>query len=84
MAVGRPLPGDRHDSRGWEESGVKAAVGVTTMITDGGHDGAGPAIPRRKAKGRAGLPDWKETRSRSEQVRARVETTSRPRHFQGR
>ncbi|GHB54945.1 hypothetical protein GCM10010377_52690 [Streptomyces viridiviolaceus] len=34
VVVGRPLPGNRHDSRGWEESGAKAAVGNTT-IADG-------------------------------------------------
>lgn len=27
VVVGRPLPGNRHDSRGWEESGGKDAVG---------------------------------------------------------
>lgn len=37
VVVGRPLPGNRHDSRGWEESGAKAAVGKTMTIADGGY-----------------------------------------------
>ncbi|GAA5610182.1 IS5 family transposase IS112 [Streptomyces platensis] len=39
VVVGRPVPGDRHDSRGWKESGAKAAVGNTTTIADGGYQG---------------------------------------------
>ncbi|MGW1530518.1 transposase family protein, partial [Streptomyces sp. NPDC002159] len=35
VVVGRPLPGNRHDSRGWEESGAKDAVGHTMTIADG-------------------------------------------------
>jgi hypothetical protein len=35
VVVGRPLPGNRHDSRGWEESRAKAAVGTTMTIADG-------------------------------------------------
>ncbi|MCX4546452.1 transposase [Streptomyces sp. NBC_01565] len=74
VVVGRPLPGNRHDSRGWEESGAKAAVGNTTTIADGGYQGTGLVIPHRKAKGQAELPDWKEEHNRShKQVRARVE-----------
>ncbi|GHE45527.1 hypothetical protein GCM10017778_31560 [Streptomyces vinaceus] len=74
VVVGRPLPGNRHDSRGCEESGAKAAVGNTTTIAVGGYQGTGLVIPHRKAKGQAELPDWKEEHSRShKQVRARVE-----------
>ncbi|CAL9669080.1 IS5 family transposase IS112 [Streptomyces sp. enrichment culture] len=74
VVVGRPLPGNRHDSRGWEESGAKAAVGNTTTIADGGYQGTGLVIPHRKAKGQAELPDWEEEHNRShKQVRARVE-----------
>ena len=39
VVVGRPVPGNRHDSRGWEESGAKAAVGNTMTIADGGYQG---------------------------------------------
>ncbi|MFC7968295.1 transposase [Streptomyces cinereoruber] len=74
VVVGRPLPGNRHDARGWEESGAKAAVGNTTTIADGGYQGTGLVIPHRKAKGQAELPDRKEEHNRShKQVRARVE-----------
>ncbi|GLW03960.1 hypothetical protein Slala05_75900 [Streptomyces lavendulae subsp. lavendulae] len=74
VVVGRPLPGNRHDARGWEESGAKAAVGNTTTIADGGYQGTGLVIPHRKAKGQTELPDWKEEHNRShKQVRARVE-----------
>ncbi|MEF2528831.1 MULTISPECIES: transposase [Streptomyces] len=74
VVVGRPLPGNRHDARGWEESGAKAAVGNTTTIADGGYQGTGLVIPHRKVKGQTELPDWKEEHNRShKQVRARVE-----------
>ncbi len=60
VVVGRPLPGNRHDSRGWEESGAKAAVGNTTTIADGGYQGTGLVIPHRRDRGQAELPDWKK------------------------
>jgi hypothetical protein len=76
VVVGRPLPGNRHDSRGWEESGAKAAVGATMTIADGGYQGTGLVIPHRRASGESELPAWKEQHSRShKQVRARVEHT---------
>ncbi|MFD9605183.1 transposase [Streptomyces sp. NPDC059970] len=72
VVVGRPLPGNRHDSRGWEESGAKAAVGNTMTIADGGYQGTGLVIPHRRRKGEK-LPSWKEEHNRShKQVRARV------------
>ncbi|MFF3982224.1 transposase [Streptomyces sp. NPDC001828] len=75
VVVGRHLPGNRHDSRGWEESGAKAAVGSTMTIADGGYQGTGLVIPHRRRKGEE-LPDWKEEHNRShKQVRARVEHT---------
>lgn len=49
--VGRPLAGNRYDSR-WEESGAKAAVGKTMTIADSGYQGTGrpnPPCPRRWA-----------------------------------
>ncbi|GAA1932533.1 hypothetical protein GCM10009837_67860 [Streptomyces durmitorensis] len=45
------MPGNRHDSRGWEESGAKAAVGTTMTIADGGYQGTGLLIPHRRAAG---------------------------------
>ncbi|WP_345639240.1 transposase, partial [Streptomyces lacrimifluminis] len=73
VVVGQPVPGNRHDSRGWEESGAKAAVGKTMTIADGGYLGTGLVIPHRRRKGEE-LPAWKEEHNRShKQVRARVE-----------
>ncbi|MFE6551554.1 transposase [Streptomyces sp. NPDC057746] len=75
VVVGRPLPGNRHDSRGWEESGAKDAVGHTMTIADGGYQGTGLVIPHRRTKGEE-LPAWKEEHNRShKQVRAPVEHT---------
>ncbi|MFJ3804633.1 transposase [Streptomyces sp. NPDC090088] len=75
VVVGRPLPGNRHDSRGWEESGAKNAVGTTMTIADGGHQGTGLVIPHRRTNGEE-LPAWKEEHNRShKRVRARVEHT---------
>ncbi|MFE5604910.1 transposase [Streptomyces coelicoflavus] len=75
VVVGRPLPGNRHDSRGWEESGAKTAVGNTMTIADGGYQGTGLVTPHRRRIGEE-LPDWKREHNRShKQVRARVEHT---------
>ncbi|WP_327358046.1 transposase [Streptomyces sp. NBC_01304] len=75
VVVGRPLPGNRHDARGWAESGAQAAVGNTTTIADGGYQGTGLVIPHRRRKGEE-LPAWKNEHNRShKQVRARVEHT---------
>ncbi|MEV8061401.1 transposase, partial [Streptomyces antimycoticus] len=75
VVVGRPLPGNCHDSRGWEESGAKEAIGITMTIADGGYQGTGLVIPHRRTKGEQ-LPAWKEEHNRShKQVRARVEHT---------
>ncbi|MFI6347989.1 transposase [Streptomyces sp. NPDC050560] len=73
VVVGRPPPGNRNDSRAWEESGTKAAVGTTMTIADGGHPGTGPVRPHRRRTGRE-LPDWKQAHHKShKQARARVE-----------
>ncbi|MFI8305134.1 transposase [Streptomyces sp. NPDC085927] len=75
VVVGRPVPGNRHDSRGWEESGAKDAVGHTMTIADGGYQGTGLVIPHRRTKGKE-LPAWKEEHNRShKRVRARIEHT---------
>ncbi|MGX8904646.1 transposase [Streptomyces netropsis] len=76
VLVGRPVPGNRHDSRGWEESGARAAVGATMTIADGGYQGTGLVIPHRRQAGQAELPAWKEEHNRShKRVRARIEHT---------
>ncbi|MET8977364.1 transposase [Streptomyces sp. NPDC004539] len=75
VIVDRPVPGNRHDSRGWEESGAKDAVGRTTTIAGGGYQGTGLVIPHRRARGKE-LPAWKEAHNRAHiRVRARVEHT---------
>jgi hypothetical protein len=74
VVVGRPLPGNRNDCRAWAESGVKAAVGKTTTIADGGYRGTGLIIPHRRRSKDEELTDWKRARNKShKQVRARVE-----------
>lgn len=64
VVVGRPLPVNRHDPRGWEESGASAAVGATMTIADGGYQGTGLVNPHRRQKGRE-LPARKEEHNRS-------------------
>ncbi|MGM9470145.1 transposase [Streptomyces murinus] len=74
VAVGRPLPGNRNDCKAWELSGAKAAVGRTTVITDGGYRGTGLVIPHRREHDQAELATWKEEHNASHRkVRARVE-----------
>lgn len=73
VLVGRHLPGNRNDCKAWEESGVKAAVGTTMTIADGGYPGTGVVMPHRRRAGEE-LPTWKQEHNRShKQVRARVE-----------
>jgi hypothetical protein len=73
VVVGRPLPGNRVGCKAREESGVKAAVGHTMAIADGGYPGTGLVLPRRRRKGEE-LPEWKPAQSKShKQVHARVE-----------
>ncbi|MFC9608745.1 transposase [Streptomyces niveus] len=73
VLVGRALPGNRNDCKAWEESGVKAAIGKTMTIADGGYPGTGVVMPHRRRAGEE-LPTWKQEHNRShKQVRARVE-----------
>lgn len=73
VLVGRPLLGNRNDCKAWEESGVKAAVGKTMTIADGGYPGTGVVMPHRRRPGEE-LPTWKQEHNRShKQVRARAE-----------
>lgn len=61
VVVGRPLPGNRHDSRGWEESGAKAAVGKTMTIADGGYQGTDWSSRTAGAKARNSRPGKRHT-----------------------
>ena len=73
VAVGRPVPGNRHDSKAWAESGAKDLVGRATTIADGGYPGTGLLIPHRKPKS-GELCAWKAEHNRiHKRVRARVE-----------
>ncbi|MER5966564.1 transposase [Streptomyces sp. NPDC002057] len=73
VVVGRPLPGSRNDCKAWTESGAEAAVGMATVIADGGYPGTGPVIPHRRPKGGV-LAKWQVEHNRGhKQVRARVE-----------
>ncbi|MEU0248328.1 transposase family protein [Streptomyces sp. NPDC006235] len=61
-------------SKAWELSGAKGAVGRTIVIADGGSRGTGLVIPHRRERGQAELPAWKEEHNASHRkVRARVE-----------
>jgi len=74
--VGQPLSGNRNDCKEWELSAAKAAVGHTTVITDGGYRGTGLIIPHRSEPGLVELPALKEEHNRSHRrVRAHVEHT---------
>jgi hypothetical protein len=76
VTVGRPLPGNRNDCKAWEPTGVKDAVGRTTVIAEGGYRGTGLVIPHRRERGQAELPAWKEEHNASHRkVHARVEHT---------
>ena len=73
IAVGRPVPGNRHGSTAWTESGAKDLVGRATAIADGDYPGTGLIIPHRKPKG-GELCAWKQEHNKShKRVRARVE-----------
>ena len=73
VAVGRPVPGNRNDSKAWALSGAKDLVGRAATIADGGYRGTGLIIPHRKPTG-GELPAWKVEHNRShKRVRARVE-----------
>ncbi len=72
VALGRPLPGNRNDCRGWTESGAADACCNTVVIADGGYPSTGLIIPRRRSPG-VELPEWKQAHNKSHRrVRARV------------
>jgi hypothetical protein len=77
VAVGTTMPGNRHDSRAYRESGVDQQCAGAHVMADGGYRG-NPAVimPYRKpGKGRE-LPAWqKELNTVHKRVRARVEHT---------
>jgi hypothetical protein len=76
VAIGQPLPGNRHDARAYSESGVDEQCRGGHVIADGGYLGnPGVIVPYRKpAEGQPPLPQWKQARNTvHKRVRARVE-----------
>ncbi len=73
VVLGTPLPGNRNDCRAWTESGVAHTCRNAMVIADGGCQGTGLIIPRRRPPG-VELPEWKQAHNKSHRkFRARVE-----------
>ncbi|MCD0486069.1 transposase [Streptacidiphilus sp. ASG 303] len=52
LAVGRPLPGARHDSTAYRESGLAGAIRTGIPVADLGYPGTDCRIPHRKPRHR--------------------------------
>jgi hypothetical protein len=77
VAIGDTMPGNRHDSRAYHESGVDQQCAGAQVMADGGYLGNPEVIiPYRKpGKGRS-LPAWQEDLNTvHKSIRARVEHT---------
>ncbi|WP_432180520.1 hypothetical protein [Streptomyces sp. NBC_00063] len=70
------LPDNRHDSKGWEESGAKAAVGNTVTIADGGYQGIGLVIPHRR---QAEQTEREKAKRRKQEAQERLNSGHRQR-----
>jgi hypothetical protein len=78
VAVGTPLPGNRHDSRAYTESGIAQQCTGAHVMADGGYLGNPDVIIpyRNPREGQPPLPQWKQDRNTvHKRVRARVEHT---------
>ncbi|MET8126132.1 hypothetical protein ABZV67_04450 [Streptomyces sp. NPDC005065] len=75
--VGRSVPGNRHDSRGWEESDAEAAVGKAMTIADGGYQGTGLVIPHAVARARDSRTGRRNTTGRTSRSEPASSTPSR-------
>lgn len=75
VAVGNTVPGNRHDSRAYRDSGVDRQCVNVHVMADGGYLGNPDVIiPYRKPGKGADLPGWKqELNTVHKSVRARVE-----------
>ena len=81
VAVGRPLPGNRHDARAFAESGIDRVAKGAPVLGDGGYRGTTALIPHWKRPNRP-LTDKQEAdnavhrraRARVEHVFARMKT----------
>ncbi|GGW76392.1 hypothetical protein GCM10010350_71560 [Streptomyces galilaeus] len=78
VAVGRLLPGNRNDCKAWELSGVKDAVGTTTVIADGGYRGTGLVIPHRREPARPNSRPGKRNTTRPTARSAPASSTPSP------
>jgi hypothetical protein len=76
LAVGAPLPGSRHDSRAFTESGIHSQLSGRPVMADGGYHGTGLIMPFRARRDRRPLPDCQEwSNADHRRIRARVEHT---------
>lgn len=75
VAVGNTVPGNRHDSRAYRDSGVNQRCAGVQVMGDGGYLGNPEVIiPYRKPGKGKELPEWKEELNAvHKSVRARVE-----------
>jgi hypothetical protein len=76
IAVGDPLPGNRHDSPAFRESGMADALAGQTVVADLGYLGnPGLLLPVKRQHDRQLLPWQHDLNTSHRQVRARVEHT---------
>lgn len=75
VAVGNTVPGNRHDSRAYRDSGVDRQCAAAHVMADGGYLGNPEVIiPYRKPGKGQQLPEWKEDLNTvHKSIRARVE-----------
>jgi hypothetical protein len=75
VAIGTTMPGNRHDSRAYRESGVDLVCVGAHVMADGGYQGNPELIlPYRKPRYGPPLADWQEELNTvHRRVRARVE-----------
>ncbi|CAM3243300.1 Transposase [Stackebrandtia soli] len=74
VAVAGPLPGSRHDSKAFTQSGINHAAGNATVIADGGYAGHPHVIiPYRKPNGGTITPWQRDLNTIHKRIRARIE-----------
>jgi hypothetical protein len=75
VAVGTTMPGNRHDSRAYRDSGVDQQCAGARVMADGGYLGNPEVIiPYRKPSKGKDLPEWQQDLNTvHKRIRARVE-----------
>ncbi|MEU5191585.1 transposase [Streptomyces klenkii] len=73
VAVGRPLPGSRHDARAYGESGVDQAVKNAPLLGDGGYRGMAALITHWPRPNQPLTPEQQADNTVHRRARARVE-----------